>query len=52
MKSLIVPKYDLKGVKGKIPTPRELVIPPFGTAVVKGSTNMTTHSKWVNVVVE
>ena len=52
MKGLNTPKYDLKGVKGKIHTKREVIILPFGTTVVKGSTNLMTHSKCLNVAVE
>ena len=52
VKGLDVPEYDLKGVKGKICTIREAVIPPFGTTVVKGITNLMTYSKCLNVVVE
>ena len=52
VKGLDIPEYDLKGVKGKICTRIEVDIPPFGTTVVKGNTNMTTHSKCLNVVVE
>ena len=52
VESLNIPKYDLKGVKGKICTMREVVIPPFVTIMVKGIANFTMHSKHVNVVVE
>ena len=49
---LNVPKDNPEGVKGKIHSVREVVIPSFGTTVVKGNTNLTTHSKYLNVVVE
>ena len=52
MNGLNVPEYDLKGVTGKIFTRREVKIPPFMTNVVKGITNLMTHSKCMNVVVE
>ena len=52
MKGLNIPEYDLKGVKDKICTVREVVIVPFMTTVVKGITNLRTHSKCVNVVVK
>ena len=51
MKGLDVPKYDLKGIKGKIYTIKEVVIPPFGTTVVKGIMNLMTHSKCFSVFV-
>ena len=52
MKGLDGPEYDLKGVKGKISTIKEVVIPPFKITVVKGLTNLMTHSKCLTVVVE
>ena len=52
MKGLNIPRYDLEGVKGKICTIREVMILPFLTTVAKGIMNLTTHSKWLNVVVE
>ena len=52
MNGLDSPEYDLKGVKGKIYTIKEVVIPPFGTTAVKGFMNLMTHSKCVIVVVE
>ena len=52
VKCLDMSEYDLKGVKGKICTMREVVIPTFGTTIVKGTANFTTHSKCLNVVVE
>ena len=52
VKGLDVPEYDLKGVKGTVCTIMEVVIPPFGTTVVKGIVNFATHSKCLNVVVE
>ena len=52
MKGLNVAKYDLRGVKGKICTVRDVLIPPFVTTVVKGITNLETHSKCMNVVVK
>ena len=52
MKGLDIPKCNPEGIKGKIHTIREVIIPPFGTTVVKGITNLATHSKCFNVVVE
>ena len=52
MKDLDIPEYDLEGVKGKIHTLRKVIILPFGTTVVKGITNLLTHPKCLNVVVE
>ena len=52
MKVLNIPMYDLKEVKGKICTIREVVILLFMTTVVKGITNMMKHSKCMIVVVE
>ena len=52
VKCIDIPKYDLKGVKGKICTVRGIVIPPFGTTVIKGIANLTTHSKYLNVIGE
>ena len=52
LKGLYVPKYNLERVKGKIFTMREVVIPPFGTTVVKGIANFTTHSKCLSVLLE
>ena len=48
--SLDIPKYDLKGVKGKISTIREVIILQFGITVVKGIMNLMTHSKCLNVL--
>ena len=50
MKGLNVSEYDLKRAKGKIYTIREVEIPPFMTTVVKGITNLITHSKCMNVL--
>ena len=50
VKGLDVPEYDLKGIKGKICTIREVVILLFRTTVVKGITNLMTYSKCLNVV--
>ena len=47
-----VPDYNLAGVKSKIHTIWEVVILPFRTTVIKGITNLMTHSKCFNVVVE
>ena len=52
MKGLNIPEQDLKGVRHKICTMREVIIPPCVTTVVKGITNLTTHSKCMSVVVE
>ena len=52
VKGLNDPEYDLKGVKGKIHTIREVIILAFMITVVKDITNLMTHSKCVNVVVE
>ena len=52
VKGLNIPKYNLKGVKGKICTMREVLILPFVTTVVKGIAKLMTHSKHVNVVVK
>ena len=52
MQSQNVPKYDLKGVKGKIHMMREVVIPPFATIMVKGVAKLMTHSNHMNVVIE
>ena len=52
MKGLNIPEYDLKGVKGKIQTIKEVIILSFVTNVVKGIMNSTTHSKCMNVVVD
>ena len=52
VKSLNVPEYDLKEVKGKICMMREVVIPPFTTTVVKGIAKVMTHSECMNVVIE
>ena len=51
LKGLNVLKYDLEGVKGKICTIREVIIPPSMTTVAKGIVNLMTHSKYMNVVV-
>ena len=50
MKGLNISKYDLEGVKGKIHTIREVIIPPFVTTVAKDIINLMTHSKCMNVV--
>ena len=47
MKGLNVLEYDLKGVKGKICTIKEVRILPFVTTKVKGITNLMTNSKWL-----
>ena len=52
VKGLDIPEYDLEGVKGKICTIRKVMIPQFGTTVVKGIANLATHSKCLNDVVE
>ena len=52
MKSLNVPEYDLKGVKGKIHMMREVVMPPLATIMVKGAVKLMRYSKCMNVVVE
>ena len=52
VKGLNIPEYDLKGVKGKIHTLREVVILSFVITVVKGIANLMTHSKYKNVAVE
>ena len=52
MKGLDVLKFNHKGVKGKICTIREVMIPPFGTTLVKGIANLITHLKCLNVIVE
>ena len=46
VKGLDIPKYDPEGEKGNICTMSE------GTIVVKGIGNLTTHSKYLSVVVE
>ena len=51
-KGLNSSKYVLERVKGKIHTLREVVILAFVTTVVKGITNLMTHSKCMNVLVE
>ena len=52
MKGLNVPEYGLKVVKGRIHTIREVIVQPFMTTIVKGITNLMTHSKCMNVVAE
>ena len=52
MKGLNIPEYNLKGVKGKICTIREVIILPFMSTVIKGITNVMTHSKCMNVVLK
>ena len=52
VKGLNIPECDLEGLKGEICTIREVIIPPFVTTMVKGITNLMTHSKCVNVIVE
>ena len=52
VKGLNVPKYDLKGIKDKMCTMREVIILPFMTIIAKGITNLMTHSKCMNVVVK
>ena len=52
MKGLNIPKHDLKGVKIKICTIREVMTALFMTTVVKGTANLKTHSKYMNVVVK
>ena len=52
MKGLYIPKYDHKGVKGKIYTLRGVIILSFGTTAVKGIMNLMTHSKCLNVTIE
>ena len=52
VESLNISKYDLKGVKGRICMMRDVVIPPFVTVMVKGVAKLTTHSKYMNVVIE
>ena len=41
VKGLDIPDYNLKGVKGKIHTIREVMIPPFGITIVKGKLDNT-----------
>ena len=45
------PEYDF-GIKGKIHTMREVMIPPLMTTVVTGMPGLTKHSKSLSVVVE
>ena len=52
VKGLNILEYNLEGVKGKICTIREVIIPPFMTTVVKGIVNLMAYSKYVNVVVK
>ena len=52
MKSLNVPKSDLKGVNGKINTMREIVILLTRTIVVKEVVKLTAHPKFMNVFIE
>ena len=51
MESLNIAEYDLEGVKDKICTMMEVVIPLFVTTVLKGIVNPMMHSKCMNVVV-
>ena len=44
VESLNIPKYNLEGMKGKIHTIREAVIPLFTTFMVKGIANLMMHS--------
>ena len=43
VEGLNVPKYNLKGVKGRVHTMSEVLIPPFMTIVVKGIAKLMTH---------
>ena len=52
VKGLDISEYDLEGVRGKICSIREVIILPFGPTVVKDITNLMTHSKCLNIVVE
>ena len=52
VKGLNVPEYDLKRVKGKIHTIREVIILLFVTILIRGIANLMTHSKCKNVVVK
>ena len=52
VKGLNIAKYDLKEVKGKICTIREVLILQLMTTVAKGIMNLMTYSKCVNVVVK
>ena len=47
-----IPKYDLKGVKGKNRTLQKVVILPFVTINAKGAAALMTHSKCMNVIVK
>ena len=51
MKSLNIPEYDLKGVKGKISTMRE-VVNHLMTVMVMGVVKLMTHSKCIKAVTE
>ena len=52
MESLNVPKYDLKGVKDRVCTMTEVVIPPIMPIMVKGVAKLMIHSKCINVVIK
>ena len=52
MKSLHVAEYDLKGVKGRIHTIREVIILSFVITSVKATVNLITYSKCMNVVLK
>ena len=52
MKGFNSPKYDLKGIKGKVCTMTKGLIPTFGTTVVKDIMDIMTHAKCLNGVVE
>ena len=45
------PEYDFGGKKCKICPIREAMIPPLVTTVVTGMADLTTHSKYLSVVV-
>ena len=47
-----IPKYDLKGMKGKIQMKQKVVIQQYVTIMVKGAAKLIIHSKWVNVHVK
>ena len=52
VESHYIPKYELKGVKGKTGMMQKVVILPFMTIMVKGAAPLMTHSKCVNVIIE
>ena len=52
VESPCMPKYDLLGMKGKNWMMQKVMILPLATIMWKGATKLTTHSKYMTVIVE